>query len=202
MLALYVLSSPGRIDIIDGQARFDVAYNWLHSGRPVLTDPWIRRYMAVPGQNNVPYSFYGAPASVLPMPLMAVGSLYDDNLGVGTSQFLFSLTSTILGAAIPVVLFLFYVELGLSVRRACLWALVCAFATMLWPLSGSTFDNAQHAFFAIVSTYLGFLSSRRNSNALAVAGGLFASMLLLYQEYFLMIIPALALSTIRWTPPG
>jgi hypothetical protein len=46
---------------------------------------------------------------------------------------------------------------------------------------------------------LGFLSARRKSNTLAIAGGFSASVLLLYQEYFLIIIPALALSTIRWT---
>src|SRR5271157_3599776 len=45
VLAIYVLSSPGRIDIIDGQARYDVAYNWLLEGRPVLRDPWIGQRM-------------------------------------------------------------------------------------------------------------------------------------------------------------
>jgi hypothetical protein len=198
VLAVYVLTSPGRIDIVDGQARFNVAYNWLHEGRPLLNDGVIKSFMAVPGRNKLPYSYYGAPASVLPMPIMVLSSPYD-NMGLGTSQFVFSLTSPILGAGIPAVLFLFYVEIGLSLRRAFAWALVCAFATMLWPLSNSTFDNAQHAFFAICSTYLGLLSSRRKSNALAVAGGFIASMLLLYQEYFLIIIPGLALSTVRWT---
>jgi len=95
VLSAYVLSSPGRIDIIDGQARFDVAYNWLHSGKPLLTDPWIKPLMAVSGRYNLPYSNYGAPASVFPMPLMALGSLYDSDMGVGTSQFLFCLTSSI-----------------------------------------------------------------------------------------------------------
>lgn len=201
VLAVYVLSSPGRIDIIDGQARFDVAYNWLHAGKPLLIDPWIRPLMAVPGRHKLPYSYYGPPASVLPMPLMALGALYDKDMGLGASQFLFSLTSPIVGAAISPVLFLFYVELGVKVRHAFAWTLVSAFATMVWPLSDSTFDNAQHAFFTILAVLLGFLSSRRNSRALAVAGGLAASILVSYQEYFLLIIPALALSTIKSSSP-
>lgn len=200
VLATYVLSSPGRIDIIDGQARFDVAYNWLHAGQPLLTDSWIKPWMSVPGRHQLPYSYYGAPASVLPMPLLALGALYDRDMGVGASQFLFSLTSPMLGAAISMLLFLFYIELGVSVRSAFCWALISAFATMVWPLSNSTFDNAQHAFFALCSCYLGFLSSRRNSHMLAMVGGLVASVLILYQEYFLIVIPALAMSTIRWTP--
>jgi hypothetical protein len=195
--ALYALSSPGRIDIIDGQARFDVAYNWLHAGKPLITDGWIKPFMAVRGRDNLPFSYYGAPASLLAMPLMAFGSPFDD-AGFGTSQFLFSLTSPLLGAGIAAVLFLFYVELGFSVNRALTWAMISAFATMLWPLSGSTFDNAQHAFFAVCGAYLAFLSARRNSYALAMAGGLMGAILLLYQEYFLLIIPALAMATLRW----
>ena len=133
VLVVYVLSSPGRIDIIDGQARFDVAYNWLHAGQPLLTDSLIKPWMAVAGQHGLPYSYYGAPASVLPMPLLALGGLYD-GMGLGTSQFLFSLTCPILGAGIGSILFLLYIELGLSLRRALLWTIVSTFATMLWPV--------------------------------------------------------------------
>jgi len=198
VLSTYVLTSPGRIDIVDGQARFDVAYNWLHSGRPIITDSWIRPWMAVPGRNNLPYSYYGAPASVFPMPLMALGSLFDGP-SLGASQFLFSLTSSIFGALTTTILFLFYLELGLTLRSAFVWTMITAFTTLLWPASNSTFDNAQHAFFALASLYVGFISDRLNSRILAVLGGLLAAILVLYQEYFLLILPILALSSVGWT---
>jgi hypothetical protein len=197
VLALYILTSPGRIDIIDGQARYDVAYNWLVEGRPVIRDPWIGRVgMSVRGKENLPYSYYGAAASVFSMPLVWFG-LHGDTFSHETSRFLFSLTSSIFGTLIAVILFWFYTELGLRVRSALAWAMVSTFSTLVWPASESTFDNAQHAFFAIAAAYLGFLAAKRDSIRLAIGGGLMAAVLIAYQEYFLLIIPALALCTIR-----
>lgn len=198
VLGIYVLSSPGRIDIVDGQARFDVTYNWLVNGRPIVKDSWIGPFMSVPGREGLRYSYYGAPASVFAMPLVWLG-LFTSAPAIQPSQFLFSLTSSIFGAAIAPILFLFYLELGVSARKALAWTMVSSFATYVWPISNSTFDNAQHAFFALAAVYFGFLSARRKSIAYAVAGGGMAGVLVLYQEYFLLIIPALALSTLEWT---
>jgi hypothetical protein len=197
VLATYFLTNPGRIDVIDGQIRFDVAYNWLTVGRPLVRDPWVGPIMGVPGRDGAVYSFYGAPASVLSMPLVWLGLHFNPH-DIQSSQFLFSLTSSIIGALIAPVLFLFYLELGIAVRKAFLWTLVSSFATMVWPASCTTFDNAQHAFFGLIAAYLGFLSARRDSRKIALMGGLMAGILILYQEYFLLIIPALAVSTVNW----
>jgi hypothetical protein len=198
VLASYVLTSPGRIDIIDGQVRFDITYNWLTQGRPIVRDPWVGPIFGVKGRNGAIYSYYGAPASVLSMPLVWVG-LATGGTNIQPSQFLFSLTSTILGVGVAVILFLFYLELGVKMRAALAWTFVSSFATYLWPISNSTFDNAQHAFFALAAVYFGFLGARRRSYAWAALGGLTAGVLFLYQEYFLMIVPALALSTLDWS---
>ncbi len=197
VLSAYVLSNPGRIDIVDGQVRFDVAYNWITVGRPLVRDPWVGPDMGVPGRNGVVYSFYGAPASVLSMPLVWLGVHFNAH-DIQLSQFLFSLTSSIVGALIAPVLFLFYLELGVEIRKAFLWTMVASFATLIWPASSTTFDNAQHAFFGLSAAYLGFLSARLDSKKLALAGGMMGGILILYQEYFLLMIPALALSTLDW----
>jgi hypothetical protein len=199
VLALYALTSPGRIDIVDGQARFDVAYNWLVTGRPIIRDHSIKHYMGVPGRHEFTYSYYGAPGSVFAMPLVWLG-LVTSAPAIQPSQFLFSLTSSIFGAGIALILFLFYLELGVMKRRAFAWTMVSSFATFIWPASNTTFDNAQHAFFALAAVYLGFLGARRKSAVYAAGGGLMAGVLVLYQEYFLLIIPALALSTLEWRP--
>jgi hypothetical protein len=196
VLSIYVLTSPGRIDITDGQQRYEVAYNWLVEGRPVFRDPWLKE-LSVPGRDGLRYSLYGAPASIFSMPLVWSGVRIEDS-SRETSRFLFSLTTPIFGAAIAFILFLFYVELGLELRSALLWTMVSAFTTLIWPASCTTFENAQRAFFAIAASYLGFLSAKRKSNLLAVAGGLVAAVLLLYQEYHIFIIPLLAISTLDW----
>lgn len=198
ILAAYVLTSPGRIDIIDGQIRFEVAHNWLTLGRPIVRDPWVGGLLGTTGRDGAVYSFYGAAASVLSMPLVWLG-LHFNGQNIALGHFLFSMTSPILGALIAPVLFLFYLELGVSVRSAFLWTMVSSFATYLWPISDTTFDNPQHAFFAFSAAYFGYLSSKRSSKALATFGGLMAGVLILYQEYFLLIVPALALSTLNWS---
>ena len=197
VVGIYSLSSPGRIDIIDGQARFDVTYNWLVTGRPIMRDNWISPFMSVPGRDGLRYSYYGAPASVFAMPLVWLG-IYTSAPNIQPSQFLFSLTSSIIAAGIAPILFLFYLELGVTRRKALAWTMVSSFATLVWPMANSTFDNAQHAFFALAAVYFGFLSARRKSVRFAVLGGLMGGILVLYQEYFLLIIPALALSTLDW----
>jgi len=196
VLAIYALSNPGRIDITDGEARFDVAHNWLVTGRPIMRDRWIAPFMSVPGRGELRYSYYGAPASVFSMPLVWLG-LHTSGPAIQRSQFLFSFTSSIIGAGIAPVLFLFYLELGLIQRKAFAWTMVSSFATLVWPSSNTTFDNAQHAFFALAAAYFGFLSARRRSLGFAVLGGLMGGILVLYQGYFLLIIPALALLTVE-----
>ena len=192
-----MLSSPGRIDLIDGQTRFDVTYNWLTKGLPVLGDPWIRPFRGVEGQGGLAYSYYGAPGSVFAMPLVWIGGV-EKVTALELSRFLFSMTSPIFGALIALVLFLFYVELEIPLKQAIAWTLVSAFATMMWPSSNSSFDNAQHAFFALAAMYFGFVSGKTGSKMLALVGGLMAGVLILYQTYFFLILPALALSTLRW----
>ena len=199
VLGAYALSSPGRIDIVDGEARFDVAYNWIVNGRPMMTDTWLIPFMSVPGRDGLRYSYYGAPGSVFALPLVWLG-LHSGGPPVAPSQFLFSLTSSLLGAAIAPILFLFYLELGVTRRSALAWTMVSSFATYIWAISNSTFDNAQHAFFALGALYFAYLSGRRKSAKYALLGGAMAGVLVLYQDYFLLIVPALALATLQWKP--
>ena len=190
VFAIYALSSPGRIDIIDGQARFDVAFNWVLNGRPLITDGWIP-FTGVPGRGGLHYSYYGAPASAFAIPLVWMG-LYSN-----TSEFLFTLVSPLFGAAIASFLFLLCLELGLDRRRALGWTMVSGFATYVWAISNSSFDNAQHAFFTVAAIYCAVLSARRRSAWYAALGGLLAGVLFMYQQYFLLIVPALAIATLE-----
>ena len=197
VLAGYVLANPGRIDTIDGQTRYEVTMNWLTMGRPVLMGSMLASWSGVTGNRRFRYSYYGAAASVAAMPLVWLGTFYDDPPGEAT-RFLFSLTTSVFGALAAVVLYLFYVELGVAVRKALVWTGIAAFATLMWPASDTSFDNAQHACLVLASVFLGFLGTKRRSPHLAALGGLVAGLLFTYQEYFALIIPVLALSTLDW----
>lgn len=197
VLGVYVLANPGRIDIIDGQVRYNVTMNWLTMGRPVFMDPVIAPLMGVKGRLGLTYSYFGPAASVAALPLVWAGSFYDDPPGEAT-RFMFSLTTSVFGALAAAFLFLFYRELGVAVKEALAWTGVAAFATLLWPAADSTFDNVQHACLVLVAVFFGFVSSKRQSPYLAIVGGLVAGLLFDYQEYFALIIPVLAVSTLDW----
>ena len=201
VLAVYVLANPGRIDIIDGQVRYEVALNWVTSGRPVLCDRTVVHTSGVVGKHGFIYSNCGLAASVAAMPLVWVGVFYDVPPGEAT-RFLFCFTSSLLGALAAAILYLFYVELGVAVKEALVWTGVAAFATMMWPTSDTTFDNAQHACLVLIALFLGYMSGKRRSPCFAVLGGVVAGLLLTYQEYFALLIPLLAVSTLDWDSWG
>ncbi len=196
VLSVYAVSSPGRIDLVDGQLRYEVAQNLLRYGRPILLDPHLWR-LALPGKFQYWYTHYGIAGSLAGAPLIWFGGLFSDPEGEAR-RLLFSLTSGFLGAAAAALLYLFYLDLGISRKRALAWTLVSSFATLLWPASTSSFDNAQHAFFLLLAVYLGHRSATAGPARLAAWAGLAAGVLILYQDYLLILVPSLALSTLTW----
>lgn len=188
--AIYVVSGPGRIDIIDGQFRYEVARNLVLEGRPVLRDPVIRASGAV-GRDGERYGFYGAPPSVFAMPLVWAGLRYG---GEELAMALFSFTSALAGALAMAALLLFFLELGLTPLAGLAWTAVTAFATLLWPLSTSTFDQVQQALFALLATWLAWRSGREGKVTWAALGGAAAGVLFCYQQVYALWIPFLGLA--------
>ena len=192
--ALYVLSSPGRIDIVDGQVRFEATRSLVEEGRPALHDSFVQPYGTRMPDGSI-YSAYGAGPQVVAMPLVWLGGLADDARGE-TQMFLFSLTSTLLGAGIAPILLLFFLELGHTRASAVAWTLVAAFASLLWQGSTSVFDQSQHAFLVVLAGFLAFVAARRDRLWPAAAGGAAAGLLLNYQETYVLLLPLLAAATL------
>lgn len=191
VLGVYFLSGPGRIDIVDGQIRYDVTRNWWVHGSPEIRDPIVAGY-GVRGVDGRLYSLYNAGASVVALPVVALSLRFGD-AKEEIARFLFSSVSALFGAGTVAILVLWVIDLGVSRRRAVWAGLVVAFASYLWPLSATTFDQAQHAFFLTASLYLGWRAGQRESIPLAfVSGALFAA-LVNYQENFLLLWPGVAL---------
>jgi hypothetical protein len=191
VLAVYVLTSPGRIDTLDSQVRYAVAQSMLHYGRPYLLDPALQGF-GVWGWDGSIYSSYGAAASVLGLPFILIGNLWGDAAGE-LSRLLYSLVPCIFGALIAVVLFKFYRELGVGRRAALGWTMVSSFATLLWPLAASSFENVERAFFVLGAVYCAWVAAQRRSDSYALAGGFLAGFLVLYRSYMMAMIPCLGL---------
>ncbi|MDQ3367710.1 MAG: hypothetical protein M3680_19990 [Myxococcota bacterium] len=189
LAGMYVLTGPGRIDIIDGQFRYDVTRNLVEQGSPVVTDG------ALPptpiGRDGRRY-FLGPAASLAGVPLVAVGQLVRPTWPP-LHEFLFSFTSAFLAAGAGVLLFMLYELLGVTRRRAVAWTLAVAFGTMMWPLATSAFDQAQQACVVLLAVYAGLQAARRESVRFAALGGFAASVLVSYQEVYIAMVPALGL---------
>jgi hypothetical protein len=198
-LVVYALTNPGRFDSIDTQWRYEVSSNLLSHGSLAVRDPALLNIPHVRAPDGTPHAIYGLMGSVLPMPLMLLGRALA-GAGSELERFLFALTSAVFGALTASALARFYLDLGLSRRRAVGWSLVAAFASMLWPLACSTLDNVLHAFFALTGLRLAWRAGVTRSWRLSLAAGVTAGALFTFRETFGVLMPGLALATLGAAP--
>jgi hypothetical protein len=188
-LALYAVLGPGRIDMIDGQWRFEVAYNMVLHGSIAVLDPGIRDWGLV-GIDGQRYSFYGLSGSVVAVPWVA----FAEWLAPGDrdlAQFMFSLTSPTLGAMTLALLFLCYRHMGFAVPAAIGWSLVLGFASLFLPLAVSVFDQAQNALFLLAAYVFTDIAREKKSPRYAVAGAIAFAILLNFKEAYVVLLPGL-----------
>src|SRR3954469_9466010 len=192
--AVYAAAGPGRIDIIDGQYRFEVAKNILEHGSIQLTDPFLG--YGLEGANGARiYSPYSISGSLVSLPLIGLARTAGPS-SRDRQQFFFSFTSAGLGAATAAILFLFYRALGIRSRPALLWTLGASFGTISFPTGTTGFVQTQHGFFVLCACLLAFLSARRDSMRLAVAGGVCLAVLVNYQESYAILFVPLAIAAL------
>lgn len=147
--ALYFLTAPGRIDIIDGGIRYDVTQSLIDVHRPIVRDEWLP---AALGRNGFRYTYYQLGSSLTAIPFVLLGSALSHG-SLESKQFAFSLTTVPFAAAIVAFVFLIYGRLGCAMPRAAVWAFVLAFCSLLWPYAGSTFDAVLQAFWLTLAVW-------------------------------------------------
>lgn len=186
----YAISGPGRIDMIDGQYRYDVTRNIVQNGSPIITDTALP---PTPIGRDGRHYFLGPAPSIVALPLVAIGNAVDSERPP-LLEFMFSFTSALIAAFGSVLLYAIYGLLGVARRRAVGWTLVAAFATLTWPLATSVFDQAQQGTALLLAVWAGIRAARDNRIALAVLAGFAASVLISYQEVYIATVPAIALA--------
>src|SRR3954469_4989224 len=190
--AVYGAAGPGRIDMIDGQYRFEVARNIIDYNSVQIGDVYLGG--AVHGVLGE-YSSYGISGSAVAFPLVLLSRALGPR-SIDRDQFFFSFTSSLFGAASAALLFLFYTDLGIERMRALRWTFVTAFATLYFPGSITVFDQAQHAFFILAACYCAYLGARRDSMALMGLGGAARAVLVNFQETYAIVFPTVAIAAI------
>jgi hypothetical protein len=152
VFSLLALSGPGRIDIVDGQARFEVAKSIALHGDAVVRNPAVW-FSVFPGRGGQPFSYYRLPHSVLG----ALSILLSDLTGPDIDprrHFWFVLVSAVAAAALACVYFWWFRRIGLRHGQALAWAIAGIVCTPAWYYGTSTFDDILAA--VAVSTAVAF----------------------------------------------
>jgi hypothetical protein len=188
---LYAASGPGRIDIIDGQHRFDVALNILNGNGPVLSDPALIQQASMhPSASGKFYSDYALGGSVLSLPLLLIGKMFGGSLP--TMLFCFSLTSALYGgitaSAYGAILHLH----GLRRRSILIGIGLLAVTSPMWFMGTTVFHQIQFTAFLMLGIWAGFIAVRRNSCSWAAAAGFLGGFSIFAQESAALLVPWLA----------
>jgi hypothetical protein len=189
VFAALALTGPGRIDIIDGQARYEVARSLVEHGDVVVRDPdlWFPIATGRDGQTYVPYR--------LPQSLLGVAAiLLADAAGPPSEarrHFYFALTSAVAGACLAVGYAVWFRRHGWSARAALGWAAAGILCLPNWYYATSTFDDILGA--ATVVLALLCAAAGRQSFVAAVTAGLWLGVAFnCKQPLGIFVLPALA----------
>jgi hypothetical protein len=192
VLAVLALSGPGRIDIIDGQPRYEVARSLVDHGDILIRDPDIW-YAVAPGRDGRIYGAYRIPQSALGVPAILLADATGPR-SEARRHFFFLLTSAFTGAVLAVLYAVWFAGHGHSAGSSIGWALAGIFCTPNWFYSTSTFDDLPGAAAVVLALTLAWVSRQRRSIPWAVAAGLALGLALNYkQPLAIFVLPALAL---------
>ncbi len=139
VFAIAALSGPGRIDIVDGQTRFEVGRSLVEHGDSALRDERVW-WGSFPGRDGLNFAYYRFPQSVAAAGSIAVADLTGP-VSEGRRHFFFVLTSAAAAAILAIFYAVGFRALGQRPSRACLWALGGIVCTPNWFYSTSTFDD-------------------------------------------------------------
>ncbi len=139
VFAVVALSGPGRIDVCDGQTRFEVGRSLVEHGDSALRDPRVT-WSRFPGRSGADFAYYRLPQSVV-----AAGAiLVADATGPaaeGRRHFVFALHGAACCGLLAMLYAVAFRRMGLPPRAAVLWAAAGVFCSPNWYYGTSTFDD-------------------------------------------------------------
>jgi hypothetical protein len=190
------LMSSGRIDIIDGQWRFEIANSLLRAGETVIRDPVLQQgtlsvkpWIAPDGSYHY---VYGLGASLSGLFFMEIGKFF----GVDDADILhhlFGIANPLFHALTSVILFLFFRSFRLTPKRAFTGALAYAFCSLGFAVATTSFDHPQRGFWLLLAFYLAYVSQRNKSAVYAFLAGLSGAVTVHYNEPMVIMFPFAAL---------
>ena len=170
VFAIVALSGPGRIDIVDGQTRYEVARSLVDHSDLIIRDPDVW-FAVFPGRDGQLYTKYRFPQSAL-----GVAAIYiADSTGRMSEfrrHFFFVLTSAVACAILAVSYAAVFRRLGHQPRAALLWAMAGIFCTPSWFFGTSTFDDILGSVAVVIAVTAALTCRQCHPRAGAIIAGL------------------------------
>jgi hypothetical protein len=170
VFAAVALSGPGRIDIVDGQTRYEVARSLIEHGDSAIRDEYVW-FWVFPGRDGLRYTPYRFPQSVLGVGAIALADATGP-VSEGRRHFFFTLTAVFACALLPLAYALCFRHQGMTPRAALFWSTAGVFCTPSWFYGTSTFDDILGSAALVLAVCLAFLTRRRWVLLGAAAAGL------------------------------
>ncbi len=168
----YMLIQSGHIYSVDGFGRYMVTKSIVEEHRIWTTE----RYFGFHRSGEKCYSQWGIGQSILAIPLYLVGksiSFIIPNLNEEyTKEFMVSLLNVMITALTCVVVFLFGVNLGYSVRNAVFLSLIYGFGNYTFVYAKDSMDISQVALFILASYFTMYLYVRGERKRWLIISGL------------------------------
>jgi hypothetical protein len=170
VFAVVALSGPGRIDIVDGQTRYEVARSLVEHGDSVIRDP--RVWFAVfPGRDGRLYCNYRLPHSLAGAAAILAADA-SGSLSEARRHFFFTLTGAVACALMAVTYAAFFQLWGLPQRHALFWAAAGILCTPSWYYGTSTFDDILGSAAVVLAVCVALATRKRRTVTGAVFSGL------------------------------
>ncbi len=170
MFAVVALSGPGRIDIVDGQTRYEVARSLVEHGDSIIRDPNVW-FAVFPGRDGLRYTKYRLPQSAAGVAAILAAD-WSGPVNEGRRHFFFTLTSSVASATLALIYASLFRRLGHGPRASLLWAAGGTFCTPSWFYGTSTFDDILGSAAVVLALSSALASRQRHPGAGAVLAGL------------------------------
>jgi hypothetical protein len=139
IFGLLALTGPGRIDIVDGQTRYEVSRSIVDHGDLQIRNPQVW-FAVFPGRNGQAHTYYRLPHSLAGVPAILLADLMGPP-SEPRRHFSFVLTSAVAAGLLAGVYVLWFLSTGLSAPRAVFWAAAGILCTPNWYYGTTTFDD-------------------------------------------------------------
>lgn len=190
VLAVVALTGPGRIDIVDGQSRYEVGRSLVDHGDLAVRNPEAT-FAVFPGRDGQLHTYYRFPQSAIAAGCVLVADATGPSGVEARRHFFFSLHGAVLAAGLAVTYAVWFRRRGLSPTAAVGWAAAGIFCTPSWYYSTSTFDDLLGAWVCVAALVVAYRAGTLGGLGRCAAAGLLVGLALnCKQPLGIFLLPA------------